>query len=109
MGLEMKTRLATVEENIGGEEAKTVSLDNFFKEFCSTWVQRIRSMKSNEGVCFLRQEIGLCAVGNARIEKEDSEIGVVVFGSSVGQQQEQHSGEGEREWAPDPSGGRSLR
>lgn len=38
----MKTRLATVEENTGGEEAKTVSLDNFFMEFCSTWNQRIR-------------------------------------------------------------------
>lgn len=33
-------------------------------------------MKSNEGVCFLRQEEGLCAVGNDRVERENSEIGV---------------------------------
>lgn len=42
VGLGMKTRLATVEENIEGKEAKTESLDNFFKEFRSTRDQRIR-------------------------------------------------------------------
>lgn len=42
-------------------------------------------MKSNEGVCFLRQETGLCAVGNDRVEKENSETGVAVCGGSVGQ------------------------
>lgn len=41
-GLETKTRLATVEEKIGGEEAKTVSLDKSFKEFCSTQDQRVQ-------------------------------------------------------------------
>lgn len=41
-------RLAGVEEKMGGEEAKTASLDNSFKEFCSTGGQRNESVSGEK-------------------------------------------------------------
>lgn len=58
-GLGTKTRLTRVEEKMGGEDAKTASLDNSFKAFGSLGVGGVvkemrqyleRGMKSKEGL-----------------------------------------------------------
>ena len=69
-----------MEEKRGGEEAKTGSLDNFFKEFCSIGGQRKEAVSGKKcevkqgSVWLLRQEIGLCAVGNDLVNRKNSEM-----------------------------------
>lgn len=82
-GLGRKTRLTRVEEKMGGEDAKTASLDNSFKAFGSLGVGGGQTNEAVFGerhevkggfVWFFRQEIGLCAVGNDLAERKNSEM-----------------------------------
>lgn len=65
---------------MGGEEANTASLDNSFKEFCSTGGQRNEAVSGEKhevkggSVWFLRQETGWCAVGNDPGERKNAEL-----------------------------------
>lgn len=86
------SRLAGAEEKTGGEEAKTESLDNSFKDFCPAGSQRNEAVSGEKHevkggfVWFLRQEVGWCAVGNDPVKRKSAEMT-----GHWGQQQEQCS------------------